>query len=103
MPIANPPSPPVPPAPLTQEEAGFIKRTVEHFYGNDAIVRNFGPDPKRLFLHVETDKATGVEFYDCVGVLMTRIARDQIDLTVTTRGRRIRGFARLAYRQGVIL
>ncbi len=76
---------------------------MEHFYGNDAIVRNFGPDPKRLDLHVETDKAEGMDFYDCVGVLMTRIARDQNNLTVTTRGQRIFGFAKLAYRQGVIL
>jgi len=103
MPVAKPPSPPVPPASLTQAEADFIKRSVQHFYGNDAVVRNFGPDPKSLCLHVETDKASGMEFYDCLGVLMTRIARDQISLTVTTRGRRIFGNAKLAYRQGVII
>jgi hypothetical protein len=97
------PSLPEPPAPLTQQEADLIKRTVEHFYGSDAVVRNFGHDPKRLYLHVETNKTGGMEFYDCVGILMARITRDQISLTITTRGHRVFGYARIAYRQGVIL
>ena len=41
--------------------------------------------------------------YDCLGVLLTRIDRRQISLEVTKRGTKIRGSAKLAYRQGVIL
>jgi len=80
----------------------FIKQTVQRFYGDDSVVRNFGSDPRRVGVHVETDMACGMEKYDCLGVLMTRIARG-IDLTVTKRGTRIFGNAKLAYRQGVVL
>ena len=41
--------------------------------------------------------------YDCLGVLLTRIDRQQINLEVTKRGTKILGDAKLAYRQGVIL
>jgi hypothetical protein len=103
MPQAKPPIPPVPPAPVTPAEQRFIKATVRRFYGEGAIVRNFGPDPKRLCLHVETEKADGLKQYDCLGVLMTRIKRDQISLDVTNRGARAFGNAKIAYRQGVVL
>jgi hypothetical protein len=103
MPAAKPPSPAVPPAPVTPEERDFIKATVRRFFGESAIVRNYGPDPKQLLLHVETEKADGAERYDCLGILMTRIVRDQISLDVTRRGTRIFGGARVAYRQGTIL
>ena len=103
MPQAKPPVPPVPPAPVTPAEQRFIKVTVKRFFGEDAVVRNYGPDPKRLRLHVETKKADGLKRYDCLGVLMTRIERDQISLDVTKRGTRIFGSAKIAYRQGVVL
>ncbi len=72
------------------------------FFEGDAVVRNFGPDPKRLELHVETDADTDMRRYECLGVLLTRIDR-QISLEVTKRGAKARGSAKLAYRQGVIL
>lgn len=103
MPQAKPPIAPVPPAPVTAAEKRFIKATIKRFYGADAIVRNFGPDPKRLCLHVEAGKPNGLERYDCLGVLMTRIKRDQISLDITKRGARIFGTAKIAYRQGIVL
>lgn len=81
----------------------FIKETVEHFYGSDAVARNFGPDPDRLELHVETDADLDMRKFDCLGVLLTRIDRRQIDLEVTKRGAKVHGIAKMAYRQGVIL
>lgn len=103
MPVAKPQSPPTPPAPLSVDEVAFIKDTVRYFYGEDAVVRNFGPDPVRMDLHVETDRDIGMAKYDCLGVLMTRIERDHIALEVTRRGTRIHGSSKLAYRQGIII
>ena len=103
MPQAKSPLEAVPPAPLTPAEAAFIKETVHRFYGNDAVVRNYGPDPRRLHLHVETDVEPGMQVHDCLGVLMCELPRDYIGLEVTKRGRRIRGNAKIAYRQGEII
>ncbi|MGJ4949527.1 hypothetical protein [Bradyrhizobium sp. HKCCYLS20291] len=66
-------------------------------------MRNFGADPARMELHVETSQDIGLAHYDCCGILMTRIDRDQIAVKVTRRGRRVSGRAKLAYRQGVVL
>jgi len=44
-----------------------------------------------------------VAYYDCLGVLMARLNREQITVDVTRRGRRIRGNAKIAYRQGINL
>ncbi|AJP72440.1 hypothetical protein [Sphingomonas hengshuiensis] len=88
---------------MSQGEIEFIKDTVQRFYGADAVIRNFGPDPNRLEIHVETDAETDMRKYDCLGVLLTRIDRAQISLEVTRRGEKVRGSAKLAYRQGVIL
>lgn len=103
MPVASPPTPPRTPAPLREGEREFIKETVERFYGRDAVVRNFGPDPDRLEIHVETDADLDLRKYDCLGVLLTRIDRRQIGLETTKRGAKAHGSAKLAYRQGVIL
>lgn len=103
MPQARPPTEPKPPAPLTRDEAEFIRQTVRRFYGDDAVIRNYGPDPKRLELHVGTNVEPGSKMYDCVGILMCKIARDQISLEVTKRGRRVRGSAKIAYRQGEVI
>lgn len=102
MPAAAPQSPPTPPAPLSVDEAAFIKVTVQRFYGDGAVIRSFGPDPSRIEIHVETDCPNGMELYDCLGVLFTKIDRP-IGLTVTKRGSRVFGSAKLAYRQGIIL
>lgn len=103
MPAASPPIPARIPAPLQDEERGFIKEVVERFYGSDAVVRNYGPDPNRLELHVETNAGPDMRKYDCLGVLLTRIDRHRVSLEVTMRGTKARGSAKLAYRQGVIL
>jgi hypothetical protein len=103
MPIASPPVPPRTPAPLREGEREFIKEAVERFYGRDAVVRNFGPDPDRLELHVETNADMDMRKYDCLGVLPTRIDRRQVSLEVTKRGTKVHGSAKMAYRQGVIL
>ena len=101
MPVAKPPTAPIDPPPLTELESKFITDTVKQFFGKDAVVRNYGPNPARLDIHVETDRDPGMAQYDCLGVLMTRI--DVISLEVTKRGRRVRGNAKLAYRQGTII
>ncbi len=103
MPQARPPSEPETPAPLKGEEAAHIKMIVRRFYGDDAVVRNYGPNPKRLDLHIDTDIEPGMEQHDCLGFLMCEIVRDQISLEVTKRGRRVRGNAKLAYRQGEVV
>jgi hypothetical protein len=103
MPQSRPTSSPILPVPVRPDEARFIRETVKRFYGENAIVRSYGPDPKRLLLHVETDIEPGMEQHDCLGVLMCEINRDQISLSATKRGRRIFGGAKLAYRQGEIL
>ena len=88
---------------MTEEEAAVIKATVQRFYGPQAVVRNCGPLPSRLDLHVEADQLPGIERYECLGSLFTRIDRDQITLAVTKRRSRGHGHPKLAYRQGVIL
>lgn len=98
----EPPLAPVTPAPLTAQEAKLITQTVRRFYGNDAVTRNYGADPAQVQLHVETELDSGMEKYDCLGVLMTRIERP-ISMEVTKRGRPVHSNAKLAYRQGVIL
>jgi hypothetical protein len=103
MPQAHPQIEPKSPSPLTANEADYIRQTVRRFYGSDAIVRNYGPDPRRLELHVETDAAPGMERHTCLGELMCEIARDQISLEVTRRSQRIRGNAKIAYRQGLVI
>jgi hypothetical protein len=103
MPVARPPADPITPAPVTEEEAAFIKATVRQFYGPEAIVRNYGPLPSRLDLHVEADQFPGIERWECLGVLFTRIDREQITIEVTKRRSRGHGRPKLAYRQGVIL
>jgi len=102
MPIASPPTPPQSPASLRNGEREFIKDAVQRFYGPDAIVRNYGPNAARLELHVETDAEPDMRYYDLLGLLLTRIDR-QISIDVTKRGARVRGNAKLAYRQGIIL
>src|SRR5262245_38624587 len=102
MPKAHPPLEPVAPFPLTNEEATFIKETVHRFFGDDAVIRNFGPDRNSLLIHVETSQSRPFDRDDCLGILFCRIDRG-IDLTVTKRGSRVRGLAKIAYRQGTIL
>jgi len=102
MPVARPPRDPVPPAPVTDEEAEFIKETVLRFYGPAAIVRNYGSLPSRLDLHIEVDRREGMEKYDCIGVLWTRIDRP-ISIEVSRPNAQRRGNVKIAYRQGVIL
>ncbi len=102
MPVAKPPLPPMTPAALSDEEVSFIKETVCKFYGDAATIRNFGPDQNHIQLHVEADRDSAHERWDCLGILMTRIERST-SLTVTTRGSKVVREAKLAYRQGVVL
>ncbi len=101
MPIARPQAPPIAPIPLTGEEVRFISETIRQFLGEDVVLRNFSGDSERIAIHVETDREVGMEKYDCLGVLMTRVDRP-IGIEVTRRGTRVRGDAKIAYRQGVI-
>jgi hypothetical protein len=102
MPAAKSPLQPVAPWPLSNAEAAFIKETVERVLGADTVVRNFGPDPARLDLHVETSTTPGQKLDECKGHLWCRIGRP-VSLIATKRGDRIHSSAKVAYRQGVIL
>ncbi|RYF10713.1 MAG: hypothetical protein EOO77_20950 [Oxalobacteraceae bacterium] len=102
MPAARPQAAPIAPVPLTGEEARFISETIRRFLGEDVVLRNFSRNPERIAIHVQTDREVGMEKYDCLGVLMTRIDRP-IEVVVTRRGARSRGNAKLAYRQGIII
>ena len=102
MPVARLASDPVPPAPLTDDEAAFIKETVQRFYGSAAIVRNYGPLASRIDLHIEVNGHQVMEKYECIGVLWTQIDRE-ITIEVSAPNARCRGNVKLAYRQGIIL
>lgn len=103
MPVAKPPLPIKPAAPINPDEAEFIIATVRRFYGPDAVVRTYGPDPAHLKLHAEVSVQPGMEEYDCAGLLFARLNRKQIAFEVTKRGTKPRGEAKIAYRQGVVL
>ena len=103
MPEASPPLPPQSPAILEEHDANFIKETIRRFYGEDAVIRNYGPDPDSLQLHVEANVGRDMRLYDCLGVLFTRIDRPSVSLERTKRGSKIHGSAKIAYRQGVII
>jgi len=101
MPAASQPSPAIAPIPLSADEASIIKDSVLQFFGESAVLRNFSSSPSRIDIHVETDRDIGMAKYDCLGVILTHLDRP-IGLEVTRRGMRIRGTAKLAYRNGVI-
>lgn len=61
----------------------------------------FSGDPERIDLHVETEREFSMEMYDCLSVLMTRIDCP-VAIEVRRRATRVRGNAKLAYRQGII-
>ena len=103
MPQAQPRAVPVPPATLNADDVANIKRVVGLYYGVDAVIRSWGPDPRRLFLHVEAAIDPGVERWECLGSLMCEIVRDEIILDVVKRGTRVRGNSKLAYRQGQVI
>jgi hypothetical protein len=103
MPQAKPPVPLEKPAPIPSEVVAIIKCAVADIYGDDAVIRNYGPDPSKLWLHVEIGKSPGMEEYDLAGQLLAKIDRREIRVTVTKRAARRYGEAKIAYRQGIIL
>jgi hypothetical protein len=102
MPVAKPPLSPVAPASIAPQEAEYIRQCVHKCYGQSAVVRNYGPDPQRLELHIEADFDQPLLRHECLGWLMCEINRS-IDIEVTKRGSRVRSVAKIAYRQGDIL
>jgi hypothetical protein len=103
MPAAKPPLPIETPAPINGDEAAFIKETVKRFYGSDAVVRTYGPDPAHLELYVEVSGEPGMERFDCAGVLYAKLDRQSISLEVVNRTAKRTGSAKIACRQGLIL
>ena len=103
MPAAKPPLPIKTPAPIDVAEARFITATAKRFFGCDAVVRSYSPDPDKLLLHVETSIEPDMQEYDFLGVLFARIEREQIAVEITKRGTKVRGSAKIAYRQGEVL
>jgi hypothetical protein len=103
MPQAQPPTPPRSPAPLSNAESVLIKGAVTSIFGEDAVVRNCGPDPLELWLHVEANDVEEQRVSELLGLLYAKIARDRIVFSSTRRGSRISGIEKIAYRQGVVL
>ena len=103
MPKASSPLAPQQSHELTAAEVLVIKDTVLEFFGDKSLVRNFGHETKILKIHVETDRDIGMSFHGCLGVLNCKLAKDRIDLVVSIRGKKVRGEAKIAYRQGQIL
>ena len=103
MPAAKPPLPIERPAPIRPDEAEFIRATVSRFYGPDAVVRTYRPDPAHLKIHAEVSGEPGMKRYDCAGMLLAHLEREHIGFIVTARGTKPRAGAKVAYRQGVIL
>lgn len=63
-------------AAIAHGEAEYIRQCVHRYYGQNAVIRNYGPDPRRLELHVETDVDPAMERHKCLGLLMCEINRD---------------------------
>ena len=102
MPKAQPPLPLQQPAALTAEEERYILKTIRSYYGDDAVIRNWGPDPSRLMLHVESNRDIGLDRYECLGVLTCEIIRNEISLSASSPSGRWKQH-KVAYRQGVVL
>ncbi|GLK42536.1 hypothetical protein GCM10017612_04530 [Novosphingobium resinovorum] len=64
-------------------------------------MRNYGTDPDALAIHVETSGVQG-DVSDFIGILITRL--DHIPaVSITKRGTKVQGNAKVAYRQGKVL
>jgi hypothetical protein len=88
---------------LSDAESALIKGAVTRIFGEDAVVRNCGPDPSVLWLHVEAYDVEEPRVSELLGLLYAKIARDRIGVGFTRRGSRISGSQKIAYRQGVVL
>lgn len=103
MPQAKPPTPPKPPAALSDDETTLIREAVARIFGENAVVRNYGPDPTELRLHVEAEDMHYSRVDELLGLIYARIDRQRIGVGFTKRGSRVFGDAKIAYRQGVVL
>ncbi len=103
MPQAQPPASPKTPASLTEAEVTFVNGEVQRIFGSDAVVRNCGPDPAQLWLHVEADDIEQSQKDELLGLLYACVDRDRIGVDFTRRGARVSGSTKIAYRQGVVL
>ena len=81
MPQAKPPTPPRLPAALSVAEVSLIKAAVGRIFGEDAVVRNYGPNPAELRLHVEAvDVQRRVS--ELLSLLYARIDRNRIGVAL---------------------
>lgn len=103
MPHAKPPAPARTPAPLSDAEASLIRAAVLRIFGQDAVVRNCGPDAAVLWLHVEAEDVEEPRVSELLGLLYARIDRHRIGVGFTKRGTRVTGDTKIAYRQGIVL
>ena len=102
MPASKGPIPPRTPSPLSLELTSFIREVTKSVFGEDAVVRSYGEDATTLALHVECSCAPTFGRAEMIGQLLTRV--DCIPtVDVTRRGSKVRGNAKIAYRQGYIL
>jgi len=101
MPPARPPIAPQTPCDLLPEQSIFIREAAHRVFGDDVVVRNYGTDADALRIHVETSRSDCVTA-DFIGILLTRL--DHVpSVSVTQRGAKIHGDAKVAYRQGKVL
>lgn len=96
---------------LTPHEVEAIKTAASDAFGDDAVVRLFGSrvdDTLKggdIDLHVEADPVRDEwhardAFLDR---LFMQIDRQKVDVVITQRGGKPRGFERIAYRDGIVL
>ncbi|WP_419253064.1 hypothetical protein ACN2C6_15925 [Caulobacter sp. ErkDOM-YI] len=90
-------------AALNAREERYIVRTIRRYFGENATIRNWGVEPTRMMLHVETDLDIGLMEHECLGLLMCEIQRESVSLESTRRGQKLKGNAKTAYRRGVVL
>ena len=96
---------------LSQSDIVSIKEAARDTFGDDAIVRLFGSRTNDALeggdvdLHVEVPAAPDVSQrrWAMLNRLWRTLRYEKIDLLVSQRGGRPRGFERIAYRDGVVL
>lgn len=96
---------------LTDEEVSAIKAAAAEAFGPTAVVRLFGSrvdddlEGGDVDLHVEVDPEPDADdrLWKLRGALWSNLAYDKVDVLISRRGIRPRGFERIAYRDGIIL
>ena len=96
---------------LELKDVEVIKAAAQEVFGASAVVRLFGSrvddelEGGDVDLHVEVDQSPDAtdRLWNLRGLLWRRLAYDKVDVLISQRGVRPRGFERIAYRDGMVL